>query len=80
MNVGSWAFKSLFGQNSGGAIGKLCTQKEKKHNKYSNISLFSELTFTTRPRRPGLKGHLVEFIIILDPCFGPLFGTPMNPF
>ena len=32
----------------------------------------------TRPRRPGFKGH--EFMIILEPYLGPLFGTPMDPF
>ena len=34
----------------------------------------------TRPRRPGFKGHPIEFMIILEPYLGTLFGTPMNPF
>ena len=36
--------------------------------------------FTTRPRRPGFKGHPIEFMIILDPFFGTLFWTPIDPF
>ena len=35
--------------------------------------------YHTRPRRPGFKGHPIEFMIILDPHFGPL-GTHLNPF
>ena len=34
----------------------------------------------TRPRRPGFKGHPIEFILILGPYLGPLFVTPMEPF
>ena len=34
----------------------------------------------TRPRRPGFKGHTIEFMIILDPYSEPLFRTPMDPF
>ena len=41
---------------------------------------FKGLTNNTRPRRPGFKGHLIEFLIILDPYLGPLFGTPMDSF
>ena len=33
----------------------------------------------TRPRRPGLKGHPIKFMILLDPYFGPLW-TNLNPF
>ena len=33
----------------------------------------------TRPRRPGFKGHPIEFMIFLDPYFGPL-ETGLNPF
>jgi hypothetical protein len=32
-----------------------------------------ELDIKTRPRRPGFKGHPIEFMITLDPFFGPLF-------
>ena len=28
----------------------------------------------TRPRRPGFKGHPIEFMIILDPYFGPVWA------
>ena len=33
----------------------------------------------TRPRRPGFKGHPIEFMIILEPFLGPLW-THWNPF
>ena len=33
----------------------------------------------TRPRRPGFKGHPIEFMIIVDPYLGPLW-THLNPF
>ena len=36
-------------------------------------------SFITRPRRPGFKGHPIEFMIILDPIFTPNC-TPMDPF
>ena len=34
----------------------------------------------TRPRRPGFKGHPIEFMIIFYPYLGPLLRTPMDPF
>ena len=36
-------------------------------------------TLETRPRRPGFKGHPIEFMIILEPYFGPIC-THMTPF
>ena len=33
----------------------------------------------TRPRKPGFKGHPIEFMILLDPYFGPLW-THLNQF
>ena len=35
------------------------------------MSLFWYLIIT-RPRRPGLKGHPIEFLILLDPFLGPI--------
>ena len=46
--------------------------------KYNNTIM--NIYFKQDPGDMGLiKGHPIEFMIILDPYFGPLFGTPMDP-
>ena len=56
-----------------------CSNSKTQIVKVIKITVVTEVVIT-RPRRPGFKGHPIEFMIILEPYLGPLFGTPMDLF
>ena len=55
-----------------------CSLQKENKTKIEKVAKFTNANIT-RPRRPGLTGHPIEFMINLDPFFGPLW-THLNPF
>ena len=45
----------------------------------SSLHLLLKHSCNKKNRRPGFKGHLIEFLLILHPYFGPLW-IHLNPF